>query len=157
SGTAWQTRIGNFKFANAPQPAADTASITADACNSNGVIDPSEAVTVSFGIKNIGTVNTSNLVATLQATGGVTSPGGAQTYGVVTAGGATVFKSFTFTSGSVSCGSTIVASLQLQDGATNFGTITYNFQVGTATGTTTASYSSGNTAVAIPDQGSVDI
>ena len=112
------------------QPVADTASITADSCNSNGTIDPNETVTVSFGIKNTGTLNTANLVATLQATGGVTSPSAPQTYGVVIAGGATVFRSFTFTAGNLACGAPLTATLQLQDGATNFGTITYNFNTG---------------------------
>ena len=131
TGTSWQTRIGSFKFVSAPNPIADTSTVTADNCNSNGVIDPNELVTVSLGIKNTGTINTSNLVATLQATGGVTSQSGPQTYGVVTAGGATVSRSFTFTAGNVTCGSSVVATLQLQDGATNFGTITYNFTTGT--------------------------
>ena len=130
TGGSWQTRIGNFKFVNAPQPVADTAVVTADSCNSNGIIDPNEVVTVSLGIKNTGTANTTNLVATLQATGGVTSPSGPQTYGVVTAGGTTVARSFTFTAGNLACGSNLVATLQLQDGATNFGTITYTFTTG---------------------------
>jgi hypothetical protein len=112
------------------QPVGDTASITADTCNSNGAIDPGETVTVSFGIKNTGTLNTANLVATLQATGGVTSPSAPQTYGVVIAGGATVFRSFTFTAGNIACGAPLVTTLQLQDGATNLGTISYNFSTG---------------------------
>ena len=112
------------------QPVADTASITADSCNSNGTIDPNETVTVSFGIKNTGTLNTVNLVATLQATGGVTSPSAPQTYGVVVAGGATVFRSFNFTAANIACGAPLTATLQLQDGATNLGTITYNFNTG---------------------------
>jgi subtilisin-like proprotein convertase family protein len=112
------------------QPVADTASVTADSCNSNGTIDPNETVTVSFGIKNTGTLNTVNLVATLQATGGVTSPSAPQTYGVVVAGGATVFRNFTFTAANLACGAPLTATLQLQDGATNLGTITYNFNTG---------------------------
>ena len=155
ASVAWKTRIGSFKFPAAvptPLPVADTANITADSCNSNGIIDPNEMVTINVGIKNVGTANTSNLVATLQATGGVTSPSAPQTYGVVTAGGATVFKAFSFTSASLTCGSTLTATFQLQDGATNFGNITYTFQVGAVSGgTSSASYSSGNTAVAIPD------
>jgi hypothetical protein len=111
-------------------PAADNATITSDDCNSNGIIDPNETVTISFGIKNTGSNDTNNLVATLQATGGVTNPSAPQTYGVLAAGGATVYKSFTFTAGNLACGSTLVATLQLQDGATNFGTITYNFTTG---------------------------
>jgi subtilisin-like proprotein convertase family protein len=127
---------------------ADVANITADGCNSNGIIDPNETVTVSLGIKNTGTLNTTNLVGTLQATGGVTSPSSPQTYGVVVAGGATVFKSFTFTAGNFACGAQVVTTLQLQDGATNLGTISYNF----ATGVMTSSlYATGDIAVAIPD------
>ena len=134
---------GNLKL-----PVADTGTVTSDSCNSNNTIDPNENVTVSLGIKNSGTLNTVNLVGTLQATGGVTSPGPAQTYGVVVAGGATVFKSFTFTAGNVACGSTVVATLQLQDGATDLGTVSYNFQTGTLAVNT---YSTGDIAVAIPD------
>jgi subtilisin-like proprotein convertase family protein len=130
SGAAWQTRIGNFRFANAPQPIADSATITSDSCNSNGMIDPNETVTVNFAIKNTGTIATSNLVATLQATGGVTNPSGPQTYGAI-APGATVSNPFTFTAGNLACGATLIATLQLQDGATNFGTIAYNFATGT--------------------------
>ena len=128
------------------QPVADTASITSG--GPNGVIDPNEVVTVSFGIKNTGTLNTTNLVATLQPTGGVTSPSGSQTYGVVTAGGATVFRSFTFTAGNLVCGSTLTATLQLQDGATNLGSVTYDFNLGVFA---TNNYSTGTIAVAIPD------
>lgn len=130
------------------QPVADTASITADSCNSNGAIDPNELVTVSLGVKNTGTLNTVNLVGTLQATGGVTSPSGPQNYGVVIAGGATVFRSFTFTAGNLACGAPIVISLQLQDGATDLGTVTYNFNTGTIS---VSNYSSGDISVAIPD------
>ncbi len=110
-----------------------TAPITADSCNTNGVIDPNETVTVNFGIKNTGLVSTTNLVATLQTSGGVTNPSGPQTYGAIASGGGTAVKSFTFTAGGVTCGSVVTATLQLQDGATNFGTITYNFQIGTQT------------------------
>ena len=103
---------------------------------------------MSLGIKNTGTLNTVNLVATLQATGGVTNPGAPQTYGVVVAGGATVFRTFTFTAGNIACGSTLIATLQLQDGATNLGTISYNFVTGTIV---VNNYSTGNIAVPIPD------
>ena len=133
---------------NLKQPVADTASVTADSCNSNGAIDPNETVTVSLGVKNTGTLNTVNLVGTLQATGGVTSPSGPQNYGVVVAGGATIFRSFTFTAANLACGAPIVISLQLQDGATNLGTVTYNFTTGTIA---VSNYSTGDIAVPIPD------
>lgn len=130
------------------QPAADTVSVTADSCNSNGFIDPNETVTVNLGIKNTGTLNTVNLVATLQATGGVNSPGAPQTYGVVVANGPTASKPFTFTAGNLSCGSPLTLTLALQDGATNLGTVNYNLNTGQLL---TSLYSTGNIAVAIPD------
>jgi len=130
------------------QPVADTASVTADACNSNGFIDPNETVTVSLGVKNTGTLNTASLVGTLQATGGVTSPSGPQNYGVVVAGGATVFRSFTFTAGNLACGAPLIISLQLQDGATDLGTVTYNLTTGTIA---VSNYTTGDIATPIPD------
>jgi subtilisin-like proprotein convertase family protein len=140
---------------NLKQPVADGGSVTADSCNSNGAIDPNETITVSLGVKNTGTLNTANLVGTLQATGGVTSPSGPQNYGVVVAGGATVFRSFTFTAGNFACGAPLVATLQLQDGPTDLGTVTYNFTTGTIS---VSNYSSGDISVAIPDNApAVDI
>src|SRR5215213_6890710 len=107
--------------------AANGASLIADA---DGAIDPGELVTVSFGLKNNGAGATSSLVATLQATGGVTGPGAPANYGVVAAGGGTGAQSISFTAdGSLTCGSTLTATLQLQAGATNLGNVTYNFTV----------------------------
>ena len=59
---------------------AGSTPVTAESCTpTNGVIDPNETVTVNFGLQNIGSLNTTNLVATLQAgDGGVTAPGGPQ-------------------------------------------------------------------------------
>jgi subtilisin-like proprotein convertase family protein len=133
------------------------ATIVTESCSpATGTIDPAETVTVSFCLQNVGTLNTTNLVATLQPTGGVTSPSGPQTYGVLVAGGPAVCRNFTFTA-SGACGDTLTATLQLQDGATNLGTVTFTFTLGSLSSPTTASYSSGNIAVPIPDQGSVDV
>ena len=95
----------------------------------NGVIDPDETVTVELSLENVGSTDTTNLVATLQATGGVTSPSGPQNYGALVAGGSAVTRPFTFTA-SATCGDTVVATLNLQDGATNLGTVTFNFATG---------------------------
>jgi hypothetical protein len=57
-------------------------------------------------------------------------PSGPQNYGVVVAGGPPVCRNFTFTA-SGTCGSTITATIQFQDGATNLGNITYTFTLGT--------------------------
>ncbi|HQR35495.1 MAG TPA: S8 family serine peptidase, partial [Blastocatellia bacterium] len=115
-----------------PVIGATGSALTAESCTPvNGVLDPNESVTVNLSLQNVGTLNTTNLVATLQATGGVTSPGAAQNYGVLAAGGAAVSRNFTFTVNPAQiCGSVVTATLQLQDGATNLGTVTYNFQTG---------------------------
>lgn len=115
----------------AAQMVAAGSSIQGEGCSpSNGAIDPGETVVVSFCVQNVGQLNTASLVGTLQASGGVTNPDGPKNYGVVTAGGAAVCRTFTFTA-SGSCGGTITASLQLQDGATDLGTVTYTFTMGT--------------------------
>jgi PKD repeat protein len=59
----------------------------------------------------------------------VTLPSNPQTYGVVSAGGAPVSQSFSFTAGGT-CGGAITAILSLQDGAANLGTISYTIPVG---------------------------
>ncbi len=110
--------------------AGGAASLAAESCSPvNQAIDPGESVTINFPIKNMGTGNTTNLVATLQPAGGVTSPGGPQNYGVVAGGGAAVSRPFTFTA-SGTCGGTLTATLQLQDGTTNLGTVTFTFTLG---------------------------
>lgn len=79
---------------------------------------------------NTGTAKTTNLVATLLATGGVVSPSGPQTYGVLNTNGAAVVQPFTFATAIGSCGGTNIASLQLQDGAAGLGTVTFSFRLG---------------------------
>jgi PA domain/PKD-like domain/Secretion system C-terminal sorting domain/Proprotein convertase P-domain/HYR domain len=127
------------------------ATLVAETClPANNVIDPNETVTVDLSLSNIGGLNTTNLVATLQATGGVTNPGGPQNYGVVVGGGPSVSRPFTFTAANLNCGDLITATLQLQDGATNLGTVTYTFITG-ATSSTVGTFSFTGPAVPIPD------
>jgi hypothetical protein len=95
----------------------------------NGVIDPGETVTVNFTLQNIGTVNTTNLIATLQAGGGIDLPGGPAVYGALPAGGAPVSQPLAFTAGGV-CGGTITATLQLQDGPASLGSVSFTFPLG---------------------------
>ena len=80
-------------------------------------------------MRNVGNANTINLVATLLATNGITSPSAPQTYGALTAGGSVVSQPFTFTANGT-CGGSITATLQLQDGSTNYGSVTYTFPLG---------------------------
>jgi subtilisin-like proprotein convertase family protein len=148
--------IYNAAEAALPVLSAGTASFSTESCSpANSAPDPSETVTVGLAVQNIGTGNTVNLVGTLQATGGILSPSGPQSYGVVTAGGPAVSRPFTFTVNR-SCGETIVLSLQLQDGATDLGTLTYTFPVGVVGPGIGSSYSSGGISVAIPDNTTVE-
>ena len=143
--------IYNADEAPVPVLSAGGATLVTESCTPvNGAIDPDETVTVSLALQNLGTGDTSNLVATLQATGGVTSPSGPQNYGVVVAGGPAVVRSFAFTA-SGSCGGSLTSTLQLQDGATNLGTVTFTFTLGSAT-VATATFSN-TTSIAIPATG----
>lgn len=125
-----------------PSPILGAAgsSLTSESCApGNGVVDPGETVTVSLCLQNAtGAADTTNLVGTLQATGGVTSPSAAQAYGAVVAGGPAVCKDFTFVA-SGACGADVVATLALQDGATSLGTSSYSFTMGQLV-TATASF-----------------
>jgi subtilisin-like proprotein convertase family protein len=128
----------SFVLANAPTPAANGATITAESsAPANGAIDPGEVVTVNFALRNAGDEPLSNLVATLQASGGVASPSGPQNYGAIAAG-ASVARAFTFT-GTGARGSTLTATFQLQDGAVNYGTVAFTFVIGRVTFANTAS------------------
>ncbi|MEP6819334.1 MAG: proprotein convertase P-domain-containing protein, partial [bacterium] len=152
--------VVNVCIVGAPLIATAGSTFTAESCGpANNTVDPGETVTVSLGLKNSGAGATTSLVGTLQATGGVTSPSGPQNYGAIPPDNTTVVsRPFTFTvSAGQTCGSQVIATLQLQDGATNLGTVTYTYQVGTFGGTVTSTYSSGNIAVPLPDNTTVDV
>ncbi|MEO6725329.1 MAG: HYR domain-containing protein [Blastocatellia bacterium] len=107
--------------------------LTAESCTMpDGLIEPGEPVTLSIALQNTGTASTSQqLVATLQASGGVTLPtGGPQNYGRLTAGGPSVERSFTFTAASQQLGSTITLMLQLSDSGVSRGTATTTITLG---------------------------
>ena len=114
-----------------PVMSVGSSSLVTEACTpSNGAIDPGETVSVSLCVSNTGNVNTANLTGTLTATGGVTNPGSPQNYGIVPAGGAATCRTFTFKAANQSCGSHITATLALQDGSIDLGTVTYDFPLG---------------------------
>ena len=136
----WWAQVAASNTPATPLISATTSALVTESCTpSNNAIDPNETVTVSFCLKNTGTGNTSNLVGTLLSTGGVGSPSAPQNYGVVPTGGVSVCKNFTFTP-TGTCGGNLVATIQLQDGATNLGTITYNFTLGGVTATFTQNF-----------------
>jgi subtilisin-like proprotein convertase family protein len=119
--------IDSYAIPSGPSLAVN-ARLTAESGPVNGIIDPGERVTVALAVTNSGG-NATNVVGTLLANSGVTSPTAAQTYGAVL-GGNTIEKSFSFTAVG-NGGDTITAALQLQDGATNLGTVNSTFVLGT--------------------------
>src|SRR5207247_2696588 len=108
--------IYNATEASVPVISTTSTAVAAEGCSpTNNAIDPGETVTVNFALSNLGTSNTSNLVATLQNIGGLSGASGAQTYGALIPGDLPVSRSFSFTA-SGSCGSTITPTFLLQDG-----------------------------------------
>ncbi|MGH9803178.1 MAG: S8 family serine peptidase, partial [Blastocatellia bacterium] len=140
--------IGNAALNTQAVIAPAGSAITAESCSAaNTAVDPGETVTVNLSLQNVGDANTTNLVATLQATGGVNSPSAAQNYGALNFGGASVARPFTFTA-SGACGGTVTATLALLDGVTNLRTVNFTFTLGTAT--LTSSSFSNSAAITIP-------
>lgn len=110
---------------------AATAVIKSESCAGNNAADPGELLTVDLGLKFIEGNPTTNLTATLLATGGVTNPGPSQNYGALNMNGTPTTRSFTFTvAQNVIPESTITLTLALSDGANNLGTVTYTIPVG---------------------------
>ena len=127
-GTPTVNLINALAGAAAPSLRSNALALATESC-ANGAVDPGETVTMNFGLINIGSAPTTNLVATLQVSGGVTSPSGPQTYGVL-AGGGSSSRSFTFTANGT-CGATLTATLQLQDGSASLGTVGFAIPLGT--------------------------
>lgn len=107
-----------------------STSLVAEGCpGANNAVDPGEVVTMNFFLKDTGTAPTTNLVATLLATNGVTSLSSPQPYGALVAGGAAVGRAFTFIA-TGTCGGTSTPMLQLQDGTKNLGAVPFNLTFG---------------------------
>ncbi len=109
------------------------SALTSESGPANGGIDPGETVTLLFALRNAAGENTTNLVATLLATNGVTSPSGPQNYGTLVSSGPSVSRSFTFTANGTN-GGTVGATFLLDDNSTNnLGQVTFNYQLGSST------------------------
>ena len=107
-------------------------------------------MTVGFALTNSGLAGTTNLIATLLATNGVTSPGAPQSYGVLSVGGPAVRRPFSFIPVGT-CGSAITAVLQLQDGPDNLGAASFSLPLGSFAPLTTFTQNfDGVTAPALP-------
>lgn len=103
--------------------------LTAESVAVNGAIDPGETVTGLFALRNLSGINTTNLVATLLPTNGVTAPSGSQNYGALADGGASASRSFTFTANGTN-GAMVAATFEVQDGPINLGRVTFPFMIG---------------------------
>lgn len=90
----------------------------------NGTVEPGETVTVSLALQNDGELTASNGVATLAASGGITVPSGAQTYGELAPGAAPIARPFTFTAVGVG---PYTATLQLTNGGVYLGSVVFTF------------------------------
>ena len=105
--------------------------ISAESCANDNAIDPGETVTINVSLLNSGRAATTNLVATLLPTGGVTNPSPPQNYGILAVNGNSAARSFTFTaSDSLQCGNQIILTFQLQDGADDHGTVSFTLSTG---------------------------
>ncbi len=118
----------------------------------NNAPDPGETLTLNLPLINTGSGNTTNLVATLLPTGGVTSPGGPQSYGVVMGSGPSVARPYTFTAAG-NCGENITLTLALQDGTTDLGTISYTLRLGTVGAESAPVTFANTTPIIIPGTG----
>lgn len=115
---------------NSPLIVSNSFTITAESCSpTNNAIDPGETVTVSIGLKNIGTANTTNLIATLLTNGGITPITISNIYGVLNTNGTPVFTNFSFMA-TGACASVDTVLLQLTDGTNDFGVRPFSFRLG---------------------------
>ena len=136
----------------APYLQADGSAIVAENCApANGQIDPDETVTVSYTLRNIGTLATNNLVATMESSDKILSPSEAQNYGAIEPG-ATATRQFTFKTAGM-CNDNVTATLRLQDGTNDLGFVTFRFILGTIV--TTVTTSANPNTISIPDSASV--
>lgn len=146
--TGWGTPFGQGLINSlAPRVVAPlltnvSSTILSEGCApANGALDPGETVSVSFSFKNIGGVKATNVVATLLSQGGVRWPSAPQTYGAMAAAGGSGSRTFTFTADGT-CGGTVSATLQLQDGTQNLGQLVFSFPLGKPTVTFTQNFDS---------------
>lgn len=134
-----------------PLVIADSAALAFEDCApTNGAVDPGETVTVDLALRNIGTGDTTDTVATLLPGGGVIAPSPPQDYGVLAAGGGAVAQSFSFLVDGA-CGDSITAVLELQDGTNVMGTVTNVLTLGVASAETNSFENTG--LIKVPNQG----
>ena len=122
--------------------------VSEDCGGGNSQIDPGETVTVNLGLRNVGTVNASNVVATLLPTNGINPITVSNVYGLLSSGGPAVSNAFTFWFDGT-CNQALNAVLGIQDGTNDLGTVSFRLHdmANWATAVTNA------TAISIPSSG----
>ena len=105
--------------------------IVNESCALNHSPEPGETVTATIGLRNTGAADTSNLTATLLASGGITNPDVPQNYGALPSGGPSVSRPFSFTvSSGIACGGNVTLILRLQDGNVLLGDVNIPLRAG---------------------------
>ncbi|HEY3266097.1 MAG TPA: S8 family serine peptidase [Armatimonadota bacterium] len=149
-----------------PVIVAGTAAVTVESCSpGNSAVDPNETVTVSFGLRNVGTAAATGVTAALVQQTGVIPVSGTQTVGSI-AIGATAAVSIRFTA-TGNPGDTISPTLTLQSGAAAMGSVSYPLRLGALgpaadvfyTRALTQAPDSGGTisqTITVSDEGAVD-
>lgn len=90
----------------------------------NGSIDPGETVTLALSLRNTGNVAATDILATLNASGGVTSPSVPQSYGALAAANGAATRTFTFTADPSVTSGAITLTVDLVD-ATATGNVSH--------------------------------
>ena len=108
--------------------------IASESCGTpNNTPEPGETLTVHLPISNVGDTSTTNLTATLQATGGVIIPNAPVNYGAISVG-ATVTQAFSFTvNPGVVCGGSITLTWTIADGVLTYPSATQTYVTGVRT------------------------
>ena len=126
--------VYNAVEAEIPVIAAAGATLQSESCGgSNGAVDPGETVTIAFALENVGLLDTGDVVATLEPSGGIVPITRDQDYGTLTAGGAPASRPFAFLAHGP-CGGTATATLLVRDGSTDLGTVRLPLHLGAPEG-----------------------
>jgi len=94
----------------------------------NNAVDPGEVVTMDLGLTNVGTDEAQNLTADLRESGGIVPVTTTQSYGPIEEG-ASATRSFRFIAHGT-CGAPLTVTLDLSDGATQLGAVSFHFTLG---------------------------
>jgi uncharacterized repeat protein (TIGR01451 family) len=147
--------IYNVEPTTVPLISPSDSELVAESCFPvNHAVDDGETVSLSIGLKNTGTAETTNLTVALLPANGVALPGGAQNYGALPTNGSVVTRLFTFKADGV-CGDSITPVLVLQDGSNRLGTLTVNVPLGLTT-VLTPTFSNA-TPISLPDSGKASL